>query len=82
MARVTLPQELAGRFGIATTCFEIDAASMRQLYRAIDRDYPGLGEELQKNMFAILDGEIVQDAFLETLLPETDVAFMPLIRGG
>ncbi len=82
MAKIVLPGELAGRFGLTETQFELDAGSMRELYRTLDARHPGLGEELSGKMFAILDGEIVQDAFLEPLQPGTDVAFMPLIKGG
>ncbi len=82
MARVVLPGEMAGRFGLAATEFDLDAASMRELYRALEARYPGLGTELSDRMFAILDGEIVQDALFEPLEPGTEVAFMPKIRGG
>lgn len=82
MARIILPGEIAGRFNITKGEFDLPANSMRELYRKLDDEYPGLGEELQKTMFAILDGEIVQDAFLETLSANTEVNFMPLIKGG
>lgn len=82
MARVVLPGEMAGRFGLTATTFDVDADSMRALYRAVEARHPGLGEELGEKMFAILDGEIVQDALFEPLAPDTEVAFMPKIRGG
>ncbi len=82
MARIILPGEMAGRFNVPKIEFDLDAETVRELYTKLDREYPGLGEELQKTMFAILDGEIVQDAYLEHLSPSTEIAFMPLIKGG
>ena len=81
MARVTLPSALAERTGGAESV-DIDAATMRQLYAALDERWPGVGTQLREESAVAIDGEIIQEPLLERLDPESEVHFLPPLSGG
>ncbi|MDE0811397.1 MAG: MoaD/ThiS family protein, partial [Alphaproteobacteria bacterium] len=63
--------------------FEIAASSIRKLIRELDNLYPGLGAQVEGGFLSVaIDGEIYQDAFLEELQENSEVAFIPALRGG
>ena len=82
MARVILSSEVAARFTGHTKEFNVDADTMRSLMRAIDAHYEGLGAFLEEHMFVSLDGEMIQDPFMEPLEPGSEVCFLPKLKGG
>ena len=55
---------------------------MRILMRAIDTKYEGLRAFLEEHMFVVIDGEMIQDPFLEPIKPDSEVCFMPKLKGG
>jgi molybdopterin synthase sulfur carrier subunit len=81
MARVVLSGSLVTLAG-GRTALDVPAANVRQLMRALEAQYPALGPELRSGMAIAIDGEIVQDALLEPLGPDTEVHFLPAIGGG
>lgn len=82
MPRVVLPTTLARRFCGGRSTFELDARNVRQLVRLLDADHPGLGHEIENTMAMAIDGEIVQDPYLEELRPDSEVFVLPKIGGG
>ncbi|MEQ9464621.1 MAG: MoaD/ThiS family protein [Haliea sp.] len=60
---------------------DVPACNVRELLAALEQRFPDAGDELRKSTIAI-DGLICQDAFLETLRPDSEVFFMPRIAGG
>ena len=60
---------------------EIVAANFRELLLKLEERFPGVSEALERCQVAI-DGQIYQEAFLEPLLPTSEVFFMPKIEGG
>jgi sulfur-carrier protein len=83
MARVILTDSLSKQFTSGTGEFEIAASSIRKLIRELDSRYPGLGAQVEGGFLSVaIDGEIHQDAFLEELQEDSEVAFLPAIRGG
>ena len=83
MARVVLTGELARRFAGKDTEIKVAARNVRHLYQLLDELYPGMGEVFEARSLAVaIDGDIVADAFLEPLEDDTEVAFLPAIRGG
>jgi molybdopterin synthase sulfur carrier subunit len=83
MARVVLTDSLSKQFTNEAGEFEIAASSVRQLIRELDARYPGLGTQVEEGFLSVaIDGEIYQDAFLEELREDSEVAFLPAIRGG
>lgn len=83
MARIILTDSLSKQFTDGNSDFEIVAPSVRSLIRELDNRYPGLGTQISDGTLSVaIDGDIYQDAFLEELHPESEVAFLPKIGGG
>jgi len=83
MARIILTDSLSKKFTDGNSDFEIVAPSVRSLIRELDNRYPGLGTQISDGTLSVaIDGDIYQDAFLEELHPESEVAFLPKIGGG
>ena len=82
MPRVVLSSEVAGRFTDQIKEFDLEADSMRALMREIDARSEGLRAFLEEHMFVAIDGEMIQDPFMEPLEPHSEVCFLPKLRGG
>ena len=64
------------------TEFEVEATTFRQLIRELERDYPGLGNQIEEGMAVAIDGEIFQDAYHVELKPGSEIVLIPKIGGG
>jgi hypothetical protein len=64
------------------TEFEVDARTVREAIRELDRRYPGFGEHIERKMAIAIDGEIHQDALFSPLTPASEVFLIPKIGGG
>jgi len=62
--------------------FDVEAATVRGLIRALEARFPGLGELVEAEMSLAIDGEIHQDAMAEPLGPASEVVLIPRISGG
>jgi molybdopterin converting factor small subunit len=83
MARIILTDSLSKQFTGGDSNFEIVASSVRSLIRELNNLYPGLGTQVSDGTLSVaIDGDIYQDAFLEELKPDSEVAFLPKIGGG
>ena len=83
MARIILTDSLSKRFTDGNSDFDIVAPSVRSLIRELDNRYPVLGTQISDGTLSVaIDGDIYQDAFLEELKPDSEVAFLPKIGGG
>jgi molybdopterin converting factor small subunit len=83
MARIILTDSLSKQFTGGDSDFEIVASSVRSLIRELNNLYPGLGTQVSDGTLSVaIDGDIYQDAFLEELKPDSEVAFLPKIGGG
>ena len=83
MARIILTDSLSKQFTDGNSDFEVVAPSVRSLIRELDNLYPGLGTQISDGTLSVaIDGDIYQDAFLEELHPDSEVAFLPKIGGG
>ena len=83
MARIILTDSLSKRFTDGNSDFDIVAPSVRSLIRELDNRYPGLGTQISDGTLSVaIDSDIYQDAFLEELKPDSEVAFLPKIGGG
>jgi molybdopterin converting factor small subunit len=81
VALVLIPRALRARTG-GVERLEVDARDVRRLLAELERRFPGLGEELARDASVAIDGEIVADALLEPVGPESEVHFVPKIGGG
>ena len=82
MAKVVLTRELGRTFADGELEFTIDCRSVRDLIRQLDARFPGIGEQLMAGMSVAIDGEIHEDAYLESLEAGSEVYFLPALGGG
>ncbi len=82
MARVVLSREMGRRYAGGEIELDVEAADIRQLLRAIEARYPGLGTALGAGHADAIDGEIHADPLIEPLGPECEDHFLPPIEGG
>mgnify|MGYP003387833085 FL=1 len=81
MVRVVLTGGLL-RFSEGTEAFDLDAATIRQLFRKLSELYPAMEPHLLEGIGVAIDGVIYQDAWLQSIPPESEVILMPQIAGG
>ncbi len=82
MAHVVITSTLGRKFAQGQTCFDIAAGNVRELFRALEQAYPGLGTEIEQAHGVAIDGEFVQDPLAEPLPPDAEVFVLPKIAGG
>jgi sulfur-carrier protein len=81
MAHVTLTGNLR-QFTGGVAEMEVEAASVRQLFARLSRDYPALAPHLQQGLAVAIDGQIYQDALFQEIGAGSDVHLLPPIAGG
>lgn len=81
MARVVLSGALKRLAGGASQV-EVEAGDVRQLIRALGIKYPALAPHLDDGYAIAIDGEIFQDAWFAPINQDSEVHFIPAIRGG
>ena len=81
MARVILTGSLRSLAGDESE-IEIDAASVRELLRALEPRLPGIGKQVEDGLAIAIDGEIIQDPLLEPIGPDSEIHFLPPVSGG
>ena len=80
MIRVVLMGNLRQYTG-GVTEVDVEAATVRQLYRKLAEQYPELEPHFDSLGVAV-DGQILQDALLEPLGEAKEVHLLPQIAGG
>ena len=81
MVRVVLTGNLRHLTG-GETELEVEAGTIRQLFRALGERHPGLVPHLEEGVAVAIDGEIFQDAWFAEVRPDSEVHIMPRIAGG
>ena len=61
---------------------EIDARNVRELLLALEPHVPGIGKLVEEGLSIAIDGDIIQDPFLEPTAPDSEIHFLPPIQGG
>ena len=64
------------------TEFEVEAANIMQLLRALGRDYPELVPIIDRGVAVAIDGQIYNDALLQAVPEGAEVYLMPKASGG
>ena len=82
MAKVILTRWLARQFIAGQIEHQVPGLTIRALARELEYRYPGIIKHLEDGVAVAIDGEIYQNAFLEKVEPNSEVAFMPPIEGG
>ena len=81
MARLVLSEDFGRQFTGGETHFGLHVTTVRQTVRAIDALFPGVGKKLEACAVAI-DGRIIATPLREKIKPDSEVFFLPAIRGG
>lgn len=82
MVKVVLTTTLAQKYSAGQAEVEVEASNVREMVRALEAKYAGLGQEINEAMAIALDGEILPDPFLEPVRPDSEVFILPKIGGG
>jgi molybdopterin synthase sulfur carrier subunit len=82
-AQVTLSSGFSRRYTGGRREFEIEARTLRDVIKALDKMYPGLGEHLEEETTVAIDGNI-HDApgYFQKLNEGSEVFFIPKLEGG
>ena len=82
-AQVTLSSGFSRRYTGGRREFEIEARTLRDVIKALDKMYPGLGEHLEEETTVAIDGAI-HDApgYFQKLNQGREVFFIPKLEGG
>jgi molybdopterin synthase sulfur carrier subunit len=82
-AQVTLSSGFSRRYTGGRREFEIEARTLRDVIRALDKMYPGLGDHLEEETTVAIDGAI-HDApgYFQKLRQGSEVFFIPKLEGG
>jgi sulfur-carrier protein len=60
----------------------IDARNIRELFKKLVEDYPGMEPHIKRGVAVSIDGKIYRDSW-DTALPETaEIYLLPRIPGG
>jgi molybdopterin converting factor small subunit len=60
----------------------LTARDVRGVVAALDARFPGFAEKLGARFAVAIDGEIVQDAWLEPVPAGSELHFLPPLAGG
>ena len=83
LARVVLSSGFSRRYTGGKREFDIEAKSLRDVIKALDALYPGLGEHLEEETTVAIDGEIHdQPTYFQKVRPGCEIFFIPKIEGG
>jgi molybdopterin converting factor small subunit len=82
MAKVHLGATLCRPYCGDVREVEVEARTIGQLLRELDRKFPGLGNQIDESMAIAIDGVIFQDTLIEEIAPDSDVHLIPKIAGG
>jgi sulfur-carrier protein len=82
-ARVVLSSGFSRRYTGGVREFDIEAKTMRDVLKELDRRYPGLGEHLVEETTVAIDGAIHdQPAYFQKIGPGCEIFFIPKLEGG
>ncbi len=81
-ARVVLSNGFSRAYTGGVTVFEIEATTLRDVIKEMDRRYPGLGEHLEEETTVAIDGEIHDVGYYQQVKPGAEVFFIPKLEGG
>ena len=82
MVRVCLGSALSAPAGGRTELY-VEAGNIMQLLKALGREYPGLAPLIERGGVAVaIDGQIYNNALLQTVPADAEVYLMPKIAGG
>lgn len=83
VAHVVLSSGFSRRYTGGVREFDIEARTMRDVIKALDQLYPGLGEHLEEETTVAIDGEIHdQPTYFQKVRDGCEIFFIPKLEGG
>jgi molybdopterin converting factor small subunit len=82
MVKIGLSSGTALQYTDGQTEVHVEAANVRQMVKALEEKYPGLGKEIETTMSVAIDGTILPDPFLEAVTEQSEIYILPKIGGG
>jgi molybdopterin synthase sulfur carrier subunit len=82
MVTVVLTSGTAQQYTNGQTAVDVEASNVRQMVKALEGKFPGLGTEIQQSMSVAIDGVILPDPFLEAVNDDSEIFVLPKIGGG
>jgi molybdopterin synthase sulfur carrier subunit len=80
--RVVLSVNLSEQFAGGLDSFDVEATNVRQMIRALDKLYPGLGSHIEDKMAVAIDGVIYPHPERQPIAPDSEVVIIPRLPGG
>jgi molybdopterin converting factor small subunit len=81
-ARVVLTSSFSDDYTGGVNEFEIEATTLRDVIKALNDLYPGLGEHLEEATTVAIDGELHDVGYSQPVRPGCEIFFIPKIEGG
>jgi len=81
MVRVCLGATLSNAAG-GRREFEVEARNIMQLLKALSEQYPELAPTIDRGVAVAIDGQIYNNALLQTVPDNAEVYLMPKASGG
>ena len=60
----------------------IDAADIRELFRKLEEQYPGMAPHIARGIAVSINGKIFRDSWSEKLPAGAEIYLLPRIQGG
>jgi len=81
-ARIVLSSGFSRKYTGGVREFAVEAKTLRDVIKEMDRRYPGLGEHLEEETTVAIDGEIHEVAYFQPIRQGCEVFFIPKLEGG
>jgi molybdopterin converting factor small subunit len=81
-ARIVLSSGFSRKYTGGVREFAVEAKTLRDVIKEMDRRYPGLGEHLEEETTVAIDGEIHEVAYYQPIRQGCEVFFIPKLEGG
>ena len=81
-ARVVFTSGFARKYTNGVREFEVEAANLRGVIRAMEAYFPGIGHTLEEETNVAINGELHETGYFQLVPPNAEVFFIPRIEGG
>ncbi|HET7879809.1 MAG TPA: MoaD/ThiS family protein [Acetobacteraceae bacterium] len=81
MVEVTLWGALGAAAGGKET-LEVEAKDIRELFRKLAEQHPGLGPLIERGIAVSINGEIYRDTWSKELPKDAEIYLLPRLAGG
>ena len=82
MVKVVLTSGTAKQYTNGEAEVMVTAKNVRQMVKALEAKYPGLGTEINTTMSVAIDGTILPDPYLEEVNEDSEIYVLTKIGGG